>query len=70
MRTVVVAVVGLTIAAAVAWVAAEGHYRGCVEAAVARHPDPVDRMQLRQEIRTGEVQQQRIAAVDGCSRLP
>ena len=74
MRTLALVVVGLLIAAGVAWVAGEAHYQSCIEAAQVRHPVPVvsasERLLGRFADIERQAQQQAVAAVDGCSRLP
>jgi hypothetical protein len=75
MKVAVGVVIGLLIAAALAWNGAEMHYRSCVDAAEARTPltradgggwgsaagdDPLGVLGA----------EERQAAVDGCSRLP
>lgn len=58
----VVILVGLLIAAALAWFAAEHHYDNCIDAAKATHP-------IGQRSTAADARQRR-AAVDGCSHLP
>jgi hypothetical protein len=67
----VVLVVGLLIAAAIAWDAAERHYDACVNAAkaVPDARDEVDR--LVDEVGGGNSHAEGVARrIDGCSRLP
>jgi hypothetical protein len=66
-------IVGVLIAGAIAWYAAEAHYDSCVDAAIATHPlggggydDEVDRY-LGNET---DAMRARRAAVNRCSRWP
>jgi hypothetical protein len=72
MRTAALIAVGLLIAAAVAWFAAEQHYDNCVNAAKLRHPVGLAGGNPRQEYERwkGVDVRRRSAAIDGCSRLP
>jgi hypothetical protein len=70
----VVLVVGVLIAATLAWNGAELHYRSCIDAAEARTPlggvkDPYDYTDDPLGIK-GDALKDRRGAVDGCSRLP
>jgi hypothetical protein len=67
-----IALASLALALPLLWLAAEAHYRGCVEAAQARYPAvPVSAFTTRT---TGPLKlsfvAEREAAVEGCGRLP
>jgi hypothetical protein len=63
--------VALALTAAVAWYAAEAHYRGCVEAAKTTpfRGDPIDR-EVALRLGTDKHAKQVYRRVQGCSRLP
>ena len=79
---IVVLTVGLLIVAGLAWTGGELHYRGCVDAAQARHPvqalagsdNPFDREEESLLDSPGGDRRREIralrAGVDGCSQLP
>jgi hypothetical protein len=69
-RVVILGVAVLALTATLAWNAAEQHYRGCVEAAVARTEGvriPSPAAQFDGEEPSGAL---RIRALKGCSRWP
>jgi hypothetical protein len=85
MKVAVLVVLGLLIAAAVAWDAGEHHYDNCVAVAKERNPlpstrnawdhlpDPLGILDPEDEALRTEVRlrlQNRKRAIDGCSRLP
>ena len=75
-----VVIVGLLIAASIAWFAGEQHYDNCVQAALASNPLPTASEQsnwdqyggslLDQPPSREEVLSDRRAELDDCSRLP
>lgn len=70
-RIVGLAVVVALVVGALAWNAAEAHYRGCVEAAVARTEGVRTPSKADQILNGAEAAgKPRMAAVKGCSRLP
>jgi hypothetical protein len=86
VKVAALVVVGVIVAAAVAWYAAELHYENCVSAATAAHPlgeagltakeresqNPFDTFRDGEPPPevTGRPLERRRAAIDGCSRLP
>lgn len=68
-------VVGLLVAAALAWSAGEHHYENCVRAAKDAHSgeaveDIWDRIPDGEERTQAEAERERRDAIDGCARTP
>jgi hypothetical protein len=71
MRVLAIILVGLLIAAFIAWDAAERHYDACVNAAkaTAKRPDAIDR-DIERSLGGNMYAEDLRRRVKGCSRLP
>jgi hypothetical protein len=66
LRVLAIAV-SLVIAVSLLWMAAETHYRGCVEAATARTDRLSGDDRVLDQLAEGGA---RVSSIEGCSRLP